>query len=103
MLFFKWCPRGYGADSVEEYGNIMRCLGFVQQDVCQVSGWGYSREADLQDKPSETGVGLVEGLEGFASSSPEQSNKSWLFGLDYLGDCIGIYMTFGVLYYIRLH
>lgn len=70
-----------------------------------MSGWGYSREADLQDKPSETGVGLVKGLEGFAAASSllEQSNKSWLFGLDYLGDCIGIYMTFGVLYYIRLH
>lgn len=64
-----------------------------------MSGWGYSREADLQDKPSETGVGLVKGLEGFAaaSSSLEQSNKC------YLGDCIGIHMAFGVLYYIRLH
>ena len=75
MPFFE-CPRGYGADTVEEY--IMRCLGFVQEDVCQVSGWGYSREADLQDKPR--GIGLVKRLEGFASSSLEQSNRSWLFG-----------------------
>ena len=29
-FFFKRYPRGYGADSVGEYGNIMRCLGFVQ-------------------------------------------------------------------------